>query len=156
MSALKRLAATILLTGLVLSSSTGFTQQKSRIADRSLYQAMLDGNKENGWISFRNSGGKQRLYFSALQTLHCRLKEIRYSINNTTLDQRFPLVKCNPQNPFALPSDARGEDILVVFKLGTIGYAAVQVVWEDDSKSEMAVYEPCTDVGDQNCAWLLK
>lgn len=131
-------------------------QDKSRIPAIAIYQAMLQGNQEPGWIQFRNYGGAQWIYFSALQALHCRLKEIRYSINSKDLDERFKLVKCNPQNPFALPSDSGIEDIAIRLPKGTAATIAVQVVWEDDSESVVAVYEPCKDVGEQSCAWPLE
>ncbi len=129
---------------------------KSQVPPVETYQAMLGANKEPGWVQFRNYDDKQLVYFTALQTLHCRLSEIRYSINSKDLDQRFDLVKCNPQQPFNLPPDSGAEDILISLGLGSASTVAVQVVWEDGSESEIAVYEPCKDVGDQTCAWPLE
>jgi hypothetical protein len=116
-----------------------------------LYKAMLEGNKAGGWISFANHGNGQYLYFSALQTLHCRLKEIRYSVNTTDLDRTFDLVPCNSQNPWALPPDSKPEDTVVILPLGTAETVAVQVVWENDEVSDVMVYKPCDNVGDQAC-----
>ena len=150
-------------TTLLLSSFAVFSMQvlafadtKSRVLPRETYQAMLDANKEPGWVQFRNYSGKQLVYFTALQTLHCRLKEIRYSINSKDLDKRFGLVKCNPQNPLALPSDAGLDEVAISLAPGTAKTVAVQIVWEDDTESDVAVYEPCKDVGEQSCAWLLE
>ena len=56
---------------------------------QSLYQAMLDANKASIWVAFLNFNGQQLLYFTTIQTLHCRLKEIRYSINSDALDQEI-------------------------------------------------------------------
>lgn len=137
-------------------ASTSFAQDKSRVPPLATYQAMLEGNKQSGWVSFRNYGNDQWVYFSALQTLHCRLKEIRYSINSEDLDKTFDLVDCNPQNPFALPPDSGPDDIALQLPAGTAKTVAVQVVWEDDSASAIAVYEPCENVGDQTCSWPLK
>jgi hypothetical protein len=116
-----------------------------------MYRAMLDANKDGGWISFANHGDNQYLYFSALQALHCRLKEIRYSINTTDLDKTFAVVPCNPQNPWALPPDSTPEDIVVIMPLGTAQTVAVQVVWDDGEESDVMVYKPCDNVGDQTC-----
>lgn len=116
-----------------------------------LYKSMLEANKDGGWISFANHGDKQYLYFSALQTLHCRLSEIRYSINSSDLDKTFAIVPCNPQNPFALPPDSTPDDIVVIMPLGTADTVAVQVVWEDGEESDVVVYKPCDNVGDQTC-----
>ena len=131
-------------------------QDKSRIPPQSLYQTMLDANRQTGWIQFRDFDGSQWIYFTALQTLHCRLAEIRYSINSKQLDKTFDLVECNPQNPMALPPDAGPETIALKLPAGTAQTVAVQVVWEDGTKSPVAVYEPCKDVGDQSCAWPLE
>lgn len=147
----------ICIVAAALTAGAAFTpaaaQDKSRVPAVAIYQAMLQANKEPGWVQFRNYGGAQWIYFTALQTLHCRLKEIRYSINSKDLDKRFKLVKCNPQNPFAVPSDAGVEDIAIRLAKGTADTIAVQVIWEDDAESAVAVYEPCKDVGEQSCAW---
>lgn len=116
-----------------------------------LYRAMLEGNRDSGWVSFANHANGQYLYFSALQTLHCRLKEIRYSVNTRDLDRTFAIVPCNPQNPWALPPDSKPEDTVVIMPLGTAQTVAVQVVWEDGEESGVMVYKPCDDVGDQAC-----
>ena len=159
----KHLIKTSIFTSLTLSlmvaigaQSPALAETKSRILPIETYLAMLAGNKETGWVAFRNYNGSQWIYFTALQTLHCRLKEIRYSINSKDLDQRFKLVKCNPQNPFALPPDSGPEDTAMNLPDGAAKTIAVQVLWEDDNASEIAVYEPCKDVGDQSCAWHLE
>lgn len=150
----------MLLAGVAMLSLTisvsAMAQEKSRIPPVSVYQAMLSANKETGWVQFRNYGGRQWVYFTALQTLHCRLREIRYSINTEVLDLNFDLVACNPQNPLALPPDVGVEDVAIRLPLGAARTVAVQVVWEDRSASEMAVYEPCENVGEQTCAWPVK
>lgn len=152
------MSAVLFLAGLSSGhfGKSALAQDKSRIPQMTIYQAMLDGNKERGWIAFRDYGGNQLIYFTALQTLHCRLKEIRYSINSKELDQVFDLVKCNPQNPFALPPNSELKDTLIRLPVGTAKTVAVQVTWEDDRKSAIAVYEPCKDVGEQTCAWPLE
>ncbi len=149
------------ITGLSLVCGLGLVSpslatDKSRIPPVETYQAMLSANKQPGWVQFRNYDGSQLVYFTALQTLHCRLSEIRYSINSKDLDQRFNLVKCNPQQPFSLPPDSGPEEILISLGLGEASMVAVQVVWEDGIESEISVYEPCQDVGDQSCAWPLE
>ena len=123
---------------------------------QSTYQAMLDYGKKSGWIAFRNFNGKQLVYFTHLQTMHCRLKEIRYSINSSALDQRFKLVKCHPQLPFSLPSDAGVKEIAISLPLGTAKSVTVQVQWGDGRESEIVVYEPCKDVGERTCTSLVK
>jgi hypothetical protein len=126
--------------------------QAQTIPPRSLYETMLEANKAKGWVQFRNFNGKQLLYFSLLQTLHCRLKEIRYSINSDALDQTVDLVKCNKAIPFNIGQ----KDILEgrVYKsmpLNTAQWVAVQVVWEDDVESEVNKVKVCEDVGEASC-----
>lgn len=130
-------------------------EQQSRIPPVATYQAMLKANKSTGWVQFRNYGGQQWLYFTPLQTLHCRLKMIRYSINSNKLDRVFDLVACNPQLPFSLPDKTGVDDIAVRLKAGTAKTVAVQVIWQDGTASDVMVYEPCRDVGERTCAWPL-
>ncbi len=148
----------LLLIATVFVSFEAFSDEidKTRIPPASVYQSMLDTSKSSGWVQFRDFNGNPLIYFTALQTLHCRLSEIRYSINSEALDQTFDLVACNPQTPFSLPPDAKPSDIYISLPLGTASSVAVQAVWEDGRKSAMAVYEPCKNVGDQTCAWPLK
>lgn len=149
-------AALLASVAVLISAGHSTAQDKSRIPPMAVYQAMLSANKETGWAQFRNYNGEQWIYFTTLQTLHCRLAEIRYSVNSEALDKTFPLVDCNPQNPMALPPDAGVDNIAIRLPPGTANTIAVQVVWEDGSASEIAVYEPCEDVSEQTCAWPLK
>ncbi len=143
------------LTAACLSFAAGTparAEDQSTLPPVAVYRAMLDANRQGGWVQFRNYDGHQWIYFTALQTMHCRLKEIRYSINSYALDARFPLVACNLQNPFALPPDAGIDDIAIRLAPGTAETVAVQIVWDDGSLSDMAVYAPCAAVGEQTCA----
>ena len=108
--------------------------QAQTIPARSLYETMLEANKSKGWVQFRNFNGKQLLYFSILQTFHCRLKEIQYSINAEALHKNVELVKCNKSMP-----------------LNTAQWVAVQVVWEDKVDSEIQSVKMCEDVGEATC-----
>ncbi|MEX3011202.1 hypothetical protein [Hoeflea sp. TYP-13] len=149
-------AAFILSAGSTAIAGKAVTEEKSRVPPQSLYQTMLDANRQTGWVQFRDFDGAQWIYFTALQTLHCRLSEIRYSINSKTLDENFGLVDCNPQNPMALPPEAGPDAIALKLPANTAQSIAVQVVWEDGTESAVAVYEPCKDVGEQSCAWPLE
>jgi hypothetical protein len=119
---------------------------------KSIYEAMLTANKASGWVAFRNFNGNQLLYFTPLQTMHCRLSEIRYSINSGALDQRFELVPCNKQMPFAMPSDVAPERIYLTLPPGTAETVTVQVVWDDGQESEILTFKPCDNVGESTCA----
>lgn len=118
-------------------------QYRAQIPAVSIYKAMLDANKQTGWVQFRSFAGRQLIYFTALQTMHCRLSEIRYSINDDTLDKRFPLAACDPELPFNLPSDDTQNWLYLGLKPGEAKTVAVQAVWDDGSGSEIVVYQPC-------------
>ena len=149
-------AVGLIFFNLGVTSSLADESYKSRIPPLSLYQKMLEANKSSGWVSFRNYGKHQWIYFTALQTLHCQLHEIRYSINTLELDKRFDLVKCNPQLPFSLPSNSKWQDIAIRLPKGTAERVAVQIVWGNGTLSEVSIFEPCKDVGDQTCSFPVK
>lgn len=144
--------AASMVTGLAILGASYVTASAQTLPPMSLYQAMLDGNKASGWVAFRNFNGQQLLYFTTLQTLHCRLKEIRYSINSDALDQRVEVAKCNKALPFSVnDDDITGGRIYKSMPLGTAQWVAVQVVWEDDSESEVQKVKVCEDVGEATC-----
>ena len=118
-------------------------QYQAQIPDVAIYKAMLDANKQGGWVQFRNFADQQLIYFTALQTMHCRLKEVRYSINSDALDKTFPMAKCDPELPFNLPSDDTNNWLYIELKPGEAQTIAVQAVWDDGSGSEIVVYQPC-------------
>jgi len=136
----------------VLAQDTDDEDYKPVLPDVGIYKAMLDANKQTGWIQFRNYDDKQLIYFTALQTMHCRLSEIRYSINSDALDKRFPLGTCNPQIPFNLPDSDTNEYIYISLPAGEAKTLAIQAVWDDGAGSEIVVYKPCEGVGDATCA----
>ena len=126
-------------------------QYAAKIPNVSIYKAMLDANKQGGWVQFRNFADQQLIYFTALQTMHCRLSEIRYSINSDVLDKRFPLAECDPELPFNLPSDDTNNYLYIGLKPGEAQTIAIQAVWDDGSGSEIVVYQPCKNQ-DATCA----
>ena len=151
------------LLAVLLAVPTAFAQEsdedeyRPELPDISIYKAMLDANRQPGWVQFRDYGGRQIVYFTALQTMRCRLSEVRYSVNSDALDQRFPLGPCDPQQPFNIPdSDDPGKWIYVEFPTGGARTVTVQVVWQDGSGSEIVTYRPCDNVGDSTCARIRK
>lgn len=137
------LFAAALLAGTANAQEGDEEEYRAQIPDVAIYKAMLDANKQTGWVQFRNFADQQLIYFTALQTMHCRLSEIRYSINNDTLDQRFPLAECDAELPFNLPSDDTKNWLYLNLKPGEAETIAVQAVWDDGSGSEIVVYQPC-------------
>lgn len=142
----------------VLTTPKQGFEAKSNVPNMALYKSMLKANAATGWVGFRNYDGKQSIYFTALQSMHCGLKEIRYSFNSMALDKRMELIKCNPQQPFSMGENTPLHLYFLSFPLGTVKSAAVQVVWKDkyETESEILVYEPCDNVGEGSCAWRLE
>jgi len=135
-----------------LSPVTATAQDMSGVPDVSMFKMMVEGNKQSGWVAFREYDGQQLIYFTALVTSRCRLKEVRYSINSDALDQTFPLAACIPDSPFSIPSDAGLEAIALSIRSQTAKTVAVQVVFEDDVETDIMTYRPCEGVGDGTCA----
>ncbi len=130
--------------------------QQNAIPPMELYKTMAEANKASGWVQFREYDGSQWVYFTPLVMLRCRVKEIRYSINSPDLDQTFPLVACHPAMPFSLPPDAGPEAIAITLQSNQAEKIAVQIIYEDDSESDILVFEPCDGVGDATCASIVK
>ncbi len=143
-------AIAILASAFVMQNAHAEDEYKPTLPDVTIYRAMLDANKNSGWVQFRNYAGQQLIYFTALQSMHCRLSEIRYSINSDALDKVFPLGDCDPQLPFNLPD---GEEyIYLSLKADEAKTVAIQVLWDDGAGSEIVVYKPCENVGESTCA----
>ena len=154
----------ILMAGLILSmGANAFAQEsdedeyKPELPDMSIYKAMLDANRQPGWIQFRDYDNRQLIYFTALQTMRCRLSEVRYSLDSELLDQRFPLGECDPQQPFNIPADdPTNKYIYLDMKAHKARTVTIQVVWADGSGSEIVTYRPCDNVGESTCARIKK
>lgn len=144
----------IIAASLIASTNPSIAQQKSKVRPLEWVKGILKQTKSTGWVAFINIKGKQQIYFSALQSWHCNIKEIRYSYNSKDLDRLFPVAKCIPQLPNTVPNGAKW--IVVIEKLGTAKTVAVQVLFNDDTLSDIAVYEPCEGAGDQVCTYLLE
>jgi len=103
----------------------------------------------DSWVAFRVYDGRTLLYFTHLATYHCALLEIRYSFNGTSLDRRFPVPKCNPLLPFNVGAD---DQLYLEVKAQEAETVAVQLVYDDNSVSDVQVFAPCPGAGDATCA----
>ena len=164
MKTIARHLAGFLAIGMLLSAGGPALAQededeyKPELPDMAIYKAMLEANRQPGWVQFREFAGKEIIYFTALQTMRCRLSEVRYSVNSDALDQRFPLGSCDPQQPFNIPEegDDPGKWIMIEFAPGEVKTITVQVVWQDGSGSEIVTYRACDNVGEGTCARIKK
>ena len=155
----KKISAAFLLLSMAVPAigQEAEDEYKPELPDMSIYKAMLDANRQPGWIQFRNYDNRQLIYFTALQTMRCRLSEVRYSIDSDRLDQRFPLGTCDPQQPFNIPADDPDNKYIYLDMKGRkASTLTIQVVWADGSGSEIVTYRPCDDVGESTCARIKK
>ena len=131
-------------------------EYKPELPDMQIYKAMLEANRQPGWVQFREFSGRQLIYFTALQTMRCRLSEIRYSVNSEALDQRFPLGECDMEQPFNVPADdPEGRYLYLSLDAHEAKTLTIQVVWADGSGSEIVTYRPC-DNPEATCARIKK
>jgi hypothetical protein len=95
-------------------------------------KATLDLTSDS-WLMFRDHDGKLLLYFTSVLGYRPILKEIRYSLNNETLDQTFDFE----------PSDTGfevGNKIYTAVPKGTT-FACVQLHYKDGTKSAVKRFE---------------
>ena len=104
------------------------------------------------WVAFRNWDGRQLIYFTIPVTYHCGLAEIRYSLNDKDLAERWPVPACNAQMPFNIDSDK--DQIYLALDPGTVSAVSVQLVYADGSESAVRTYHPCEDAGEATCGVL--
>jgi len=104
----------------------------TRAAVRSLFTAELTAAPER-WVNISRLSNGNYINFGELVERRCALREIRYSIDNKSLDQRFPLPPCDF-------SDPSGGDFTADISWPTMPeYVAVQVVFGDGSVSKMMI-----------------
>jgi len=102
----------------------------TRAAVRRLFTAELTEAPER-WVDISRLSNGNYISFGELVRRRCALREIRYSIDNSSLDQRFPLPPCD----FADPS---GGDFVENISWPTMPkFVAVQVVFSDGSVSKV-------------------
>lgn len=147
---MKKILALVMMIVLALPTG-GFAQDKSGVPEVSMFKMMLDANK-SAWVAFREYDGRQFIYFTNMLTSRCRLKEIRFSINEDSLDQTFDMPACIPDSPFMIPSDGGIDDIALTLEPGVAKTITVQAVFEDDTETEILTFRPCEGVGDSSCA----
>jgi hypothetical protein len=101
------------------------------------------------WVAFRDFNGRQLVYFTTVVSYACGLTEIRWSMNSDSLDQNWPVPKCNEYLPFAINTDNK---IYETLKLNTAKTISVQLVFKDGTATDTLTYAPCPGVGEATCA----
>jgi hypothetical protein len=85
------------------------------------------------WLSFRDFDGKVWLYFTGILSYRPALQEIRYSVDNESLDQKFEF---EPSKIMGPPGDK-----ISVFVPAATTFACVQLTYKDGTKSPLQRFE---------------
>jgi hypothetical protein len=144
-----RSRAAILIAWTLLAPATAAGQASRELPVDQVKQILAQ--TQDSWLAFRVYDGKQLVYFTHLTTYHCALLEIRYSLNGTGLDRRFPVPKCNPLLPFNVGAE---DQLYIETAAEDAKSIAVQLLYDDNSASDIYVYTPCPGAGDATCALL--
>jgi Cytochrome oxidase complex assembly protein 1 len=94
--------------------------------------AMTRGN----WVSFRNFNGRMLIYFTHLVVYRGALAEIRYSVDDDSLSQSFPIEPAT-----ALFSPIGGDTQLYLEASPDVRFVAVQVVFKDGTRSPVERFD---------------
>ena len=147
---IKLQTVTALLLGICLAiwgAVVPGSAQQSRVMPLDQVKSILDATKDS-WIAYRDFNGRQLIYFTQIVAWHCGIKDIRYSLNGTDLDQRFPVPACNELLPNNITSD---DKIYLDMAPDSVSRLAVQLLFDDDSVSDIHVYQPCAGAGEATC-----
>ncbi|MDG4882246.1 methyl-accepting chemotaxis protein [Mesorhizobium sp. WSM4884] len=105
--------------------------------------ALQQGNKQildqfwTSWIAFDAGGNHGLVYFTQMLSFRCAIKEVRYSLNGTALDNQIRMPPCDAKDPYAIPSDYQP-----YFKVkDDVKSMAVQVTYTDGTKSPVREYK---------------
>lgn len=134
----------------------GFTNERADVVPPlSIYKSMAEDLQDEGWMQFQAIDGKQIISFAPVMALRCRIKELHYSVDNKDLGKSFPVPPCNPDYPFEVVTDGIHNPYAIELDGGTAQAVALQLTWDDGSKTAVAYYEPCRDVDTVPCAYPL-
>ena len=110
-------------------------------------QSAISGNEkmiltmpqmQSNWVSFRDYNGHQLIYFSILEAYKCGIRKVAYSINSEALDQEWRLQPCNPKKQQEVTTNRP----YLSLPLGTAKFIAVQLTFNDNSKSPVVRKRP--------------
>ena len=105
------------------ASAQGLMGQEPKILD------MTRGS----WAYFRDSNGRQFIYFTHLEAYRCGIAAVRYSINTDALGRDWMLQPCDPKKPHHITTDKP----YIALPLGTAKSITVQLTFKDGGKSQM-------------------
>ncbi len=145
-------AAICLATILCAGNPSTVEAQQSRIMPLAQVKSILNTTRTS-WLAFREYGGRQLVYFTQIISWHCGIAQIRYSTNGVELNERFPVPKCNPLLPNNIGTD---DKIYLQFPPASVKTVAVQIIYDDESASDIHIFGPCPGAGGATCAQLVE
>jgi hypothetical protein len=98
-----------------------FSTEQQQMAQSKMVLNMTSGS----WLAFRDYEGRVLLYFTHLMTHRAVIKEIRYSLDNDSLDQIFK------------PMFIGGQELPYLYVPKTTQFASVQITFTDGTKSKV-------------------
>ena len=122
------IVAILLFSGLTFTANAMPDDQMKKILNMT----------QNSWVSFRDFNGKQLIYFTHLEAYTCGIKKVHYSLNSNDLDKVWELQPCASKGI----SSIKKELIYLTLPLGTAKSIAVQLIFFDDTKSEVIYKTP--------------
>ncbi|MEQ9695457.1 hypothetical protein [Shimia sp. SDUM112013] len=87
---------------------------------------ILEMTKGN-WVAVREYDGKDWLYFTHLISWRCGLHQIKYAVNDGTLEA-LEIAPCDPKNPNHIPQESQ---IALTYPLGGITSVTVEILYDD-------------------------
>jgi hypothetical protein len=117
-----------------------------------LYKRFIQAPSETGWVIIQDLPERQVLHFAPLVGWTCGISEVRYSVNSDALDQRVDMPECDGTYLLHLPRNR--PEILASVDLapGTARSVTMQVVFADNSVSDVRSFGPCDGIGKGICS----
>jgi Caspase domain len=84
------------------------------------------------WVEFRDFNGTL-IYFTTLVTYRCAIAELHYGLDDGKPLERYDLPKCNGNDPFSLPENAKLY-LKVPPKTKSVN---LQIIWRDGTQSDV-------------------
>lgn len=88
------------------------------------------------WVGLQGSGKDTILYYTALVSYRCGIREFRIGIDSTIPDRTIALPPCNERNPINVPRDTA-----TYLKVApTTALVSVELTYQDGSVSETKMF----------------
>lgn len=97
---------------------------------------IINLTKDN-WIAYRDFNGKQLIYFTHLEAWKCGIEQVKYGLNENSLNQEWTLEACDEENQLIVTKDTP----YLTFDLNSINVIKVEITFKDGTKSDIVEFE---------------